>query len=193
MSDQHNTEQRVRFGARHWQHADWVGGYYPEDLPEDWRLGYYANELGAVLLPDAAWRGLDGESLADWALDVHDDFRFYLAVAAEGGAPDPEALGAAFGDLLGGLLWEGEAAPAGLLAPYTGELPDGVRAWGDGEGIRLALLDLHGLDLRGRRAVLERLAPVLARGDAALILDWDGVSPGEIRELQTVAELLGIA
>ena len=98
-----------------------------------------------------------------------------------------------FGGLLGGLLWEGEDAPAGLLAPFVGELPDRVRAWGDGQRIRVALLDLHDMDLRARRTVLERLAPALADGDVALILDWEGVSPGEIRELQTVAELLGIA
>lgn len=193
MSDQHSTDHRVRFGARDWRHPGWAGGYYPEDLPADWQLGYYANELGAVLLPEAAWRGIDAETLADWALDVHDGFRFYLAVAAGSDAPDPAALGASCGDLLGGVLWEGVDAPAGLLGLYPGELPEGVRGWGDGQGVRVALLDLQGLDLRARRAVLERLAPALADGDVALILDWEGVTPGEIRELQTVAELLGIA
>ncbi len=33
-----------------WDHPAWQGSFYPDDLPADWRLTYYANEVPGVLL-----------------------------------------------------------------------------------------------------------------------------------------------
>jgi len=33
----------------------WQEAYYPEDLPRDWRLDYYANDYSVVLLPSGNW------------------------------------------------------------------------------------------------------------------------------------------
>jgi hypothetical protein len=193
MTQEHNTEARVRFGSLDWRHPEWEGSYYPEDLPPDWQLGYYANEQSAVLLPAAAWQQAERQQLEDWADELHDDFRIFLMLAPAADTAEQLQRAAAFGGRLGGLLWDGENAPAGAFARYPDELPAGVDAWADPAGIRVALLDLHGHDLRARRAVLEQLAPLLADGDVAIILAWEGVTPAEVRELQTVAELLGIA
>jgi uncharacterized protein YecE (DUF72 family) len=38
------SEHVVLIGACGWQHNDWTGEFYPDDLPEEWRLGYYAHE-----------------------------------------------------------------------------------------------------------------------------------------------------
>lgn len=194
MSEQHTTApHRLRFGTTDWRRPDWVGGYYPEDLPEDWQLGYYANESAAVLLLPEAWRDAGAAVLSGWADEAHEDFRFYLLADAAADPAAQQALAAALGDRLGGLLWPTAPAPSGLAAPLPDQ-PARVQAWGDAAGLRLVLLDVAGLDLRGRRAMLDMLAPALtAAQDAALILAGAGVTPADARELQTVAELMGLA
>jgi len=46
---------RILLGAAGWQHASWQGDFYPDGLPEEWRLGFYGNEFRLVLLPAAEW------------------------------------------------------------------------------------------------------------------------------------------
>lgn len=53
------SSHRIFIGSAGWQHDAWQGNFYPEDLPEDWRLGYYANEFPVVLLTEADRRALD--------------------------------------------------------------------------------------------------------------------------------------
>lgn len=33
------------------EHPQWVGTYYPEGMPAEWRLDFYANRFRALLLP----------------------------------------------------------------------------------------------------------------------------------------------
>ena len=40
----------LRLGARGWRHAHWENDFYPDDLPPDWQLAYYANEFSTVLV-----------------------------------------------------------------------------------------------------------------------------------------------
>jgi hypothetical protein len=54
----------------------WDSEYYPDDLPEDWRLGYYANEYPGVLIPAAVWA--EDPDVAQWLEDVSEGFVFYL-------------------------------------------------------------------------------------------------------------------
>ena len=42
--------------ARDWEHPAWNQEFYPDDLPEDWRLSYYANEFPVVLVPVSEFR-----------------------------------------------------------------------------------------------------------------------------------------
>lgn len=66
-------------GAAGWENENWVGGFYPGDLPEDWRFGYYTNRLRSVLVPAAAWNGGDTGSLVDTLLeDLYPEFRMVL-------------------------------------------------------------------------------------------------------------------
>jgi hypothetical protein len=194
MSEQNNTAERhLRFGTLGWRQPDWSQHYYPADLPEDWRLGYYANELSAVLLEPAAWCDQDEQVLDDWRDETHPGFRFYLLADAAVDVQAQSRRAATLGARLGGLLWPASPAPAGTLAPIA-DLPERVRGWGDARGLRLALLDVAGLDLRGRRGLLDALAPRLEQGQsAAVILVAPGVTPADAHELQTVAELMGLA
>lgn len=71
------TENLI-IAARGWRHKHWLGTYYPDDLPEEWQLTYYANDFSAVLVPDDYWDDERGYELDNWLDAVGDDFRFYL-------------------------------------------------------------------------------------------------------------------
>lgn len=64
-------------GAVGWDHDDWAGGFYPEDLPRDWRFGYYANRLRAVLVPASAWQE-GSANPQEWLEDLYPEFRLVL-------------------------------------------------------------------------------------------------------------------
>ncbi|MBT8132926.1 MAG: hypothetical protein KJO03_00355 [Gammaproteobacteria bacterium] len=68
----------IHVGAYGWLHQHWMNSFYPEDLPADWRLGYYSNEFNTVLVPSFYWQQrymVDCETLLD---DVHSSFQFYI-------------------------------------------------------------------------------------------------------------------
>lgn len=52
--------------------------FYPDDLPDEWRLAYFANQFRAVLVPRSAWQVRPAFDCADWRSDVHAAFRFFL-------------------------------------------------------------------------------------------------------------------
>ena len=65
-------------GAWGWQHVGWGKDvFYPDDLPEDWQLSYYANEFDMVVVPANYWLQ-QGDAESDWLDDVEDDFVFYI-------------------------------------------------------------------------------------------------------------------
>ena len=71
---------RVAIGACGWKHKAWQDNFYPEDLPQDWFLGYYANEFPVVYVPAADW--VKEQDLSGWIEDVSDSFRFILELPA---------------------------------------------------------------------------------------------------------------
>ncbi len=73
----------ILVGARGWDHASWGGGFYPDDLPEEWRLTYYSNCFGGVLVPEGSVMAADGENLAGWLEDVTEDFRFFVEFSGQ--------------------------------------------------------------------------------------------------------------
>lgn len=64
-------------GARGWLHEQWVDNYYPEDIPDEWRLGFYANEFNTLLVPWPQWNE-SIEALEEGLEDTDDDFHLYL-------------------------------------------------------------------------------------------------------------------
>ncbi len=123
-----------------WEHPAWTGGFYPDDLPDDWRLAYYANEFRAVIVPwERASRCTEEEVMA-WKEDTHADFCFFLE------APPWASLGPfmALGERWGGTFWKGEGrtreGEALAVWPLVG---DNLRAQLEGEGHVL----LHGKDI----------------------------------------------
>lgn len=52
----------ILLGARNYRAADWIDNYYPDDLPQDWQLDFYANDYPLVCLSEAQWlkrRGME--------------------------------------------------------------------------------------------------------------------------------------
>lgn len=161
--------------ARGWDRSDWYGEFYPEDLPEDWRLSYFANAFQSVLVPAASWRGASGERLAQWAEDVPDRFRFYLEVDASEGFG---GLGTAQGQTtLGMRQAQPHPAPRSRV-PKPTETPDltlAAAALGDrfaGSVARLLLPALPaGARLGSGTAPTRALVARDAQGQALLALE----------------------
>jgi hypothetical protein len=107
--------------ARGWERSDWWGEFYPEDLPEDWRLSYFANAFQSVLVPAASWREAPRGRLAQWAEDVPDRFRFYLELDASDG---PGGWGSAQGQTTLGMGQAGPHPAQRSRIPKPTETPD---------------------------------------------------------------------
>lgn len=76
----------ILIGTRGWDRPEWTGAFYPEILPADWRLSFYANNLRSVLVPAESW-GRAGETrVRAWAEETYEEFRFVLEMPVA--APD---------------------------------------------------------------------------------------------------------
>ena len=78
------TPVEVLVGARGWQFSGWLADYYPEDLPQDWQLGYYCNEFRTVLVPQQVLLSADREELTDWFASLSEQFRFCIEIEQDG-------------------------------------------------------------------------------------------------------------
>lgn len=65
-------------GAIGWEHAHWIGTFYPEDLPPEWRLAYYNTRFDCVYLPYPQWAHTPEDVLAAWRAETLERFRFLL-------------------------------------------------------------------------------------------------------------------
>lgn len=76
------TEQQTQIvtGLRGWRHKQWRGDFYPDDIPSDWLLSFYANEFQAVLVPWDYVVHEDDSGLQDWIDQVGEEFEFFVEV-----------------------------------------------------------------------------------------------------------------
>ncbi len=82
------AKENVEIGALGWTHPGWDSSYYPEDLPEDWRLDYYSHHFQFVLMQANEWLHCSEDEIEQWLEDVKDSFDFFLALGADDiGAP----------------------------------------------------------------------------------------------------------
>ncbi len=72
--------EELMVGTIGWDHDDWVGGFYPDDLPDDWRFAYYSNDYRAALATADHVRPESMAQIADWAEDCDDAFRFVIEI-----------------------------------------------------------------------------------------------------------------
>lgn len=180
-----NAEQRLPLGTLGWQRTDWLEGYYPPDLPPEWRLAYYANDCGCTLLPPEAWCG-GGDALEAAVGESPGHLRFFLQAPATV-TPEVRRVLELFPPGRTVLLTAGDQ-PA--FPGWRQWRASGDDAWVDSDsGVCLVRWWLDVFDLRALRARAERLEHRVH----ALVLDGPGANPGRIPELRTLLELLGRA
>jgi len=144
---------RCYFGAACWERDAWAGGFYPEDLPPEWRLAYYSAAFSCVYLPYAEWCGRDLRLLAAWVEDARPGFRFVLQANPAGATAADAARLAVLAPRLAapvspeGLIWLEDWPDLRQLAQ---ELPRRERP-----GYPLYLISrTGGLDLLNRARIL---------------------------------------
>jgi hypothetical protein len=97
------SNQLVFIGAVNWTHPAWNGGFYPDDLPDDWLLSYYNTQFHAVYLPESCWQAVPKATWVQWLKETHEGFVFVLeAVSNESAEPASERV------LLAGPAWAAE-------------------------------------------------------------------------------------
>ncbi len=120
--------QQLEVGARGWDHPGWVGSFYPESLPPEWRLTYFSNEFFRVLVPASEW--VKAETLPEWCGEVHERFGFLLELALPEGESLLPALKPALDTLrpcLAGVVLRVDAgAPVALLETVRNAIGEDV-------------------------------------------------------------------
>lgn len=174
---------------------------YPEDLPYDWRLSYFANESLGVLVPAATWRGADEAELEVWREDTVRRFRFYLEIppgAGDASRVVAEALGERFGGLVGeaGDLdagWLGDDQRWVLVGPGAALSLPGAGSTGLAVPCPPELVG----DLKGARRWIETLTGPLPavwappRRSVLCLLGPCGLD--DLRRWQGLVELMGLS
>jgi uncharacterized protein YecE (DUF72 family) len=69
---------RILVGTSGWSYKEWKGSFYPEKLPQDEMLGFYASRFPTVEVNNSFYRIPTEKVLAGWAEQVPPDFRFVL-------------------------------------------------------------------------------------------------------------------
>jgi hypothetical protein len=181
-----NVDGRLLLGTVGWQRDDWLSAYYPVDLPAEWRLAYYANDCGCVLLRSESWLGMDREALEE-SLDEAEGRLVYFLEAPPGWSSLARDRLSLFAARRAVLLTE-RPDPAQAQLPQWGS--QGPGAWVDRDsGAGLSCWSLGSWDLRA----LRNRAGKLVSHTHALILDGPAASPARVAELRTLLELLGRA
>ncbi len=172
--------------------------FYPDDLPEDWRLPYYAHYWKNLLVPsrDWAWQ----VSARGWLDEVPEDLSLYFEVPSSVREANSvmQTLAQALGARLGGFLLDDDQLPLdpGLRAyAFTGvpfpPVPGArdVAAYAGMAGSVLVAEPQPGLSLRHRREMLERMTRALPDRRRFLFLRC---GPGELEEAETILRLGGL-
>ncbi|MDH3456307.1 MAG: DUF72 domain-containing protein [Gemmatimonadota bacterium] len=69
---------RVLAGTSGYAYKEWKGHFYPEDLPNNGMLGYYAQQFDTVEINNTFYRMPSQQVLVQWAEQVPADFSFVL-------------------------------------------------------------------------------------------------------------------
>lgn len=177
MSDpDSNPGDRLLLAASGWGDPAWLSAYYPDDLPADWRLDYFANDFDCAVIDAADWRGRPGE-LATWLGSAPATLGLCLRVVGEADVA----------------LWP---AIGGRRVTVLGTPSDAAGSWpavdagrwqsprGDAAVVRL---NMPTGDLRDLRQQIEGLA-----GDVRMLwLDGPGFEPASIGDIRTLLQLMG--
>lgn len=75
--------ENLTIGTQGWMHENWIGGFYAEDMPEDWFLDFYSNQFYCVLVESSEWLKWDEALLEEMSDALEDEtFAIYLKLEA---------------------------------------------------------------------------------------------------------------
>ncbi len=77
------SEHVVLIGARGWIHEGWSGEFYPEDLPDEWQVGYYGNEFQVVMVPASYW-STQADKFDEWLEESDESLKMICEWPAQG-------------------------------------------------------------------------------------------------------------
>lgn len=99
--------ENLQIGTLGWVRPEGSAEFYPEDLPAEWQLDYYANAFRVVLVPQTQWLEWDSAMIESCLESVAGAFQFFLAWE-EGDGVDKKAqlarIKPLMGEYLGGLV-----------------------------------------------------------------------------------------
>lgn len=162
--------------------------FFPEDLPEDWQLTYYANAFSSAVVPAAHWTQRSAQALAGWRADVNPGFRFYLGQPQPADPDQLERAAAALDDALAAFVeppsTSGQEAPTALLEPRSAGAQRRI-------GSALRCPSVLNRDLRGARDWL-RARVNRAPGEHWLLI-LEQPTADELRRWRDLLVLMGLA
>lgn len=148
-------------GAIGWDKPEWVGAFYPEDMPPEWRLSFYNTHFSCVYLPYVLWHRVSVEELGQWRDDTLERFRFLLE------PPPPDQATAEDAARLAAL------APKALLATPR-------------EGPAILWLE-PGVDLK---VLAQALQARVVAGETVHVVSLSG-DYAQLEQMHTLLEVLG--
>jgi hypothetical protein len=177
--------------VRGWNLPAWKDGFYPDDLPPEWRLAYFANAFPAVLVPAPEWLTAGPGGLAAWAAEVPARFRFYLEQPpGPGDAALLAAVTAALGASLGGVVVS--RLPAAPVPGVPIFVPAAEAAAGTGVWASVGP-DAPPGGMRERRRWLADLAAAGPEGALVVLEGAAAATPAELQRWWELAWLSGLA
>lgn len=77
-------QHRIKVGVYNWSEFSGKTGFYPEDLPWEWRLSYFSNEFETACMSLTA-NSLDSGGLFHWTEYLADSFDLSFALSQSAG------------------------------------------------------------------------------------------------------------
>jgi hypothetical protein len=130
----------MELGSWGWEHEEWVGPFYPEDLPVDWRLDYYANEFPIVVIPGTSVTALEVSTLRFWDEELPAAFGFLVEASV---GPEEGRSAVSLGSLVEALAVIRKRL-RGFLWPAGGSRPEQLAAFRSAGAPELAPVHLMG-------------------------------------------------
>lgn len=155
-----------------------ASAFYPDDVPQDWYLTYYANFIMACVLSPAKWRSASMEQIQDWLEQTQDNFWFYLLCETPEQVEMAQSRAAAFGNKFAGLVLSAALSKEAV----SSELPMLNRGQ--------EVFDYDYADLRQAKAQLIAWLSSESAQDHALVL-MSASCAAEAHNVQTLLDLLG--
>lgn len=156
-----------------------AAGFYPDDVPVEWHLTYYANMIMACVLSPQKWLNASAQEIADWCDQTQDNFWFYLLCESPEQLEQAKACAVLFSGKLAGLVVSSTSddalAPSGLPMLSFGRE---VFCY-DHEQLRLA-----------KPALLHWLGSDAAQGHGLILMSSSTVA--QVTDVQTLLDLLGV-